>query len=225
MAQASIVHDPGNLVNNLVMQSESMAEAVEQKLVAIEQLEQFTQQLQMFKDRKEHFEKLAKIIAASVEFIEVIEYGENAFKKVTELRENVTSMDDIPYENKYMCVTTLVDCGYVITKMIKKISTHKENLKESKGEDAENEIANDEYLYRCRQRIKEQVLRAQCCVNDVVFKSQLERANYDACSAAFCMKSSKNVYKNGKLYPASTRKVTVNLPGGEKISIDKPYYK
>ena len=105
----AVVHDPANMANNIIMQAESMEEAIEQKLIAQEQLVQFTAQLEMFKDKADKFKRIAGIVAASVEIIEAIEYGTNAFQKITRLRENVTNMDDLTYEEKYKCIMTLVD--------------------------------------------------------------------------------------------------------------------
>ena len=191
-----IVHDPANMANNIVMQAESMEEAIEQKLVMTEQLTQFTEQLEMMKDKADKFKKIAGMIAACVEIIDGIEYGTNAFKKVTELREYVTEFEDLSFEDKYMCIMTLVDCGYVITQDIKAISKLKEQNDAAEGT-LIPEI-NKMYIRQIKEDIKSEVVRAICCVDDFMFKSHLQSANYDMYCAGLCMRRAKTYWKNGK---------------------------
>lgn len=221
----AVVHDPANIANNIVMQCESMEEAVEQKLIAQEQLIQFTAQLEMFKDKAASFKRLAGIVAASVEIIEAIEYGTNAFQKITQLREYVTELDDLSYEDKYMCIMTLVDCGYVITQKTKHISALRERLSNATGDEQVTPEEIEKYIDGLKARIKEEVVRAICCVDDFVFRTQLQRANYDLYCAGLCMKQAKTYWKNGKAIPTQQRRVSIKMPNGKTISYIKPYYK
>ena len=168
----AVVHDPANMANNIIMQAESMEEAIEQKLIAQEQLVQFTAQLEMFKDKADKFKRIAGIVAASVEIIEAIEYGTNAFQKITRLRENVTNMDDLTYEEKYKCIMTLVDCGYVITQKTKHITALRDRLKSSTGEEEVTPEQLQSYIDDLKAKIKEEVVRAICCVDDFIFNAQ-----------------------------------------------------
>lgn len=221
----AVVHDPANMANNIIMQAESMEEAVEQKLIAQEQLVQFTAQLEMFKDKADKFKKLAGIVAASVELIEAIEYGTNAFQKITQLRENVTNMDDLTYEEKYKCIMTLVDCGYVITQKTKHITALRDRLKSSTGEEEVTPEQLQECIDNLKEKIKEEVVRAICCVDDFIFNAQFQRTNYDLYCAGLCMGRAKEYWKNGKAVPLQARRVSIKMPNGKTIYYNKPYYR
>lgn len=223
-ATGQIVHDPTNMANNIIMQAESMEEAIEQKLVMTEQLTQFTAQLEMMQDKAEKFKKIAGIVAASVEIIEAIEYGQNAFQKITELREHVTALEDLSFEDKYKCIMTLVDCGYVITQKTKHITALRERLKTSTGESEVTPEELNEYIDNLKGKIKEEVVRAICCVDDFIFQSHLQRVNYDLYCAGLCMGRANTYWKNGKAIPTQSRTVSVKMPNGKTIKFIKPYY-
>lgn len=220
-----ITHDPTNMANNIIMQAESMEEAVEQKLIAQQQLVQFTAQLEMMKDKAEAFKRIAGIIAASVEIIEAIEYGTNAFEKITNLREYITNLEDLTFEEKYMCIMTLVDCGYVITQKVKHITALRERLKESTGNVEITPEQLQDYIDNIKAKIKEEVVRAVCCVDDFIFRSQMQRIDYDLYSASLCMGQAKTYWKSGKQINTKARRVSIKMPNGKTIYYNKPYYR
>lgn len=220
-----ITHDPANMANNIIMQAESMEEAVEQKLIAQQQLVQFTAQLEMMKDKADAFKKIAGIIAASVEIIEAIEYGTNAFERITRMREYITNLEDLTFEEKYMCIMTLVDCGYVITQKTKHITALRERLKESTGNESITPEQLQEYIDGLKAKIKEEVIRAICCVDDFIFRSQMQRIDYDLYCAGLCMSQAKSYWKNGKQINTTARRVSIKMPNGKTIYYNKPYYK
>lgn len=218
-----IVHDPTNMANNIIMQAESMEEAIEQKLVMTEQLTQFTAQLEMMQDKAEKFKRIAGIVAASVEIIEAIEYGQNAFKKITELRENVATLEDLTFEEKYKCTMTLVDCGYVITQKTKHITALRERLKTSSGESEVTPEELNEYIDNLKLKIKEEVVRAICCIDDFIFNAKMQRIDYDLYSAGLSMGQAKKHWKNGKAIETKARRVSIKMPNGKTIYYNKPY--
>lgn len=219
-----ITHDPTNMANNIIMQCESMEEAVEQKLIAQQQLVQFTQQLEMFQEKKEAFKRIAELVAASVELIEAIEYGTQAFQKITELREKVTNLDDLTYAEKYMCTMTLVDCGYVITQDVKAITHLREELKESNGNGAEiSSFMIKQQIKVVREDIKSSVIRAICCVDDFILHAQLQRVNADLFWANTHLGKAKKYLKGGVMQDCPQRKVSIRMPNGNNITYLKPY--